>query len=125
MKGLELNALNITGAAGEFEADGCVIGKFTATGIAGELDFRGTLGAMDLSGGMGDYDIDLDAPLTGASRIAGTMGDVHINMPHGSKLKVTTGGNLGEVYIDGELRDDSGVPFDINGNLGEFIVKSK
>ena len=51
------------------------------------------------------------------------MGDVIIKMPAGSKLNVTSSGNLGEVDIDDELRDNSGISFNINGNLGEFDVE--
>ena len=123
LNGLELNALNITSAAGEFKASGCAVGSFTVAGIAGELDFDGTVGSMDLSGGMGDYDIRLNAPLTAASTIKGTMGDVNVTLPKGSKLNVTASGNLGEVDIDNDLRDNGGVPFAINGNLGDFNVR--
>lgn len=120
---LELSGLSITGAAGEFTANNCKVGKLTINGIAGQVDYNGEIGAMDLSGGMGDYNIELTAPITGDSRISGTLGQVEITVPEGTKLNVNSAGNLGEVSIDSELRDANGAKFDINGNMGQFTIE--
>lgn len=122
--GLTLNSLNITSAAGEFDAKDCTVNSFNVAGIAGDLDFDGKAGSLNLSGGMGDYDIELRAPLTEASTIKGTMGNVNIDMPSGTKLNISSSGNLGDVSIDGDLRADDGVPFSINGNLGDFTISA-
>lgn len=122
LEDLELRELNIIKVAGELEATNCKVEKLTLSGIAGEVNYSGEIGALDFSGGMGDYDIYLTAPLTGESRISGTLGDVRISLPENSKLNISSNGNLGEISIDRGLIDSSGVPFVISGNLGEFKI---
>lgn len=122
-RGLTLDAVELSNTAGEVDFNNCVIGTLTCDDTVGEVVFDGELSGISIEDNIGECDIKSSVPFSEPCSIRNSLGEVNIKLPAESKLDVSSTNVLGEIDIDGSLRSDSGVEFEISNSLGEVNIK--
>lgn len=116
---LNLNELSVKDVAGKVIIENISARDFRAKDIAGDIDFSngtfnyikvsdvagkvevdGSIGAFDVSEGMGNITVTSDKPLTGDCKISDIMGKVDVNLPSDSSVNVDQSNVMGKVSVN-------------------------